>query len=69
MTSYQTARGPLAGLSGLQVNSRVRVKQGLLMNYQGILVEVQGNKARVRIETLGVQLSAQFDKRNLEAVR
>lgn len=55
-------------LSGLQVNSKVRVKQGLLMNYQGILIEVYGNKAKVRIETLGVQLSAAFDKRNLEAV-
>ena len=52
----------------LQVNTKVRIKQGVMMNYHGILVEVQGNRAKVRIETLGVQLSAQFDKKNLEPV-
>ena len=52
----------------LQVNTKVRNKQGVMMNYHGILVEVQGNRAKVRIETLGVQLSAQFDKKNLEPV-
>jgi transcription antitermination factor NusG len=50
----------------LQVNSTVRIKTGVLMNYQGILVELIGNKARVRIESMGLQLSAQFDKKNLE---
>ncbi|MEO6721245.1 MAG: UpxY family transcription antiterminator [Ferruginibacter sp.] len=53
---------------GLRVDSKVRIKQGLLMNYQGILIEVSGNKAKVRIDTLGVQLSAQFDKKNLELI-
>lgn len=50
----------------LEVNSAVRIKNGVLMNYQGILVELFGNKARVRIESMGLQLSAQFDKNNLE---
>ena len=50
----------------LEVNSAVRIKNGVLMNYQGILVELIGNKARVRIESMGIQLSAQFDKNNLE---
>lgn len=50
----------------LKVNSAVRVKTGVLMNYQGVLVELIGNKARVRIESMGLQLSAQFDKKNLE---
>ena len=50
----------------LKVNSTVMVKTGVLMNYQGILVELIGNKARVRIESMGLQLSAQFDKRNLQ---
>lgn len=50
----------------LKVNSTVMVKAGVLMNYQGILVELIGNKARVRIESMGLQLSAQFDKRNLQ---
>ena len=52
----------------LKVNSTVRVKTGVLMNYQGVLIELTGNKARVKIESMGLQLSAQFDKRNLEQV-
>lgn len=50
----------------LQVNSKVRIRQGLLMNYHGILIEINGSKARVKIESMGLQLSAQFDKKNLE---
>lgn len=49
-----------------KVNARVRVKQGIMMNYQGLLVEVMGNKAKVRIESMGIYLYAQFDKKNLE---
>ena len=52
----------------LKVNSPVRVKTGVLMNYQGVLIELIGNKARVKIESMGLQLSAQFDKRNLESI-
>ncbi len=52
----------------LQVNSKVRIKQGVLMNYHGILIELYGSRAKVRIETMGIQLSAQFDKKNLEPV-
>jgi transcription antitermination factor NusG len=52
----------------LKVNSTVRIKTGVLMNYQGVLVELIGNKARVKIESMGLQLSAQFDKRNLENI-
>ena len=49
-----------------KVNAKVRVKQGIMMNYQGLLVEVMGNKAKVRIESMGIYLFAQFDKKNLE---
>ncbi len=52
--------------SKLTVNSKVRIKQGLMMNYQGMLIELSGNKARVRIESMGIFLNAQFDKKNLE---
>ena len=52
----------------LKVNSTVRVKTGVLMNYQGVLIELVGNKARVKIESMGLQLSAQFDKKNLEQI-
>ena len=50
----------------LKVNDTVKVKNGVFMNYEGILVELIGNKARVRIESMGLQLVAQFDKTNLE---
>lgn len=52
----------------LAVNSKVRIKQGVLMNYHGILVEISGNRAKVKIESMGIQLSAQFDRKNLEPV-
>jgi transcription antitermination factor NusG len=52
----------------LQVNSKVRIKQGVLMNYHGILVELSGRRAKVRIESMGLQLSAVFDKKNLEQI-
>ena len=55
-------------LQQLQINSKVRIKQGVLMNYNGVLVELSGSRARVRIESMGIQLSAQFDKKNLEAI-
>ena len=52
----------------LPVNSTVRIKQGVLMNYQGLLLEVSGNKAKVKILSMGIELSAFFDKKNLELV-
>jgi len=52
----------------LDVNKTVIVKQGVLMNYKGIIVEVSGNKAKVKIHSMGLELSAIFDKSNLEAV-
>ena len=50
----------------MDVHAAVRIKQGVLMNYEGIIIEVMGNKARVKIETMGLQLSAVFEKNNLE---
>lgn len=52
----------------LNVNSRVLIKQGVLMNYHGVIIEITGNKAKVNIESMGIQLSAVFDKKNLEPV-
>jgi len=51
---------------GLSVNTAVRVKSGIMMNFKGLLLEVLGNKARVRLASLGIQLEAVFDKSNLE---
>jgi transcription antitermination factor NusG len=52
----------------LGINKTVIVKQGVLMNYKGIIVEVSGSKAKVKIDSMGVELSAVFDKSNLEPV-
>jgi len=53
---------------GVVVNSEVRIRQGVLMDYHGIVVEVLGNRAVVKIDTLDIQLSAHFDKKNLELI-
>lgn len=50
----------------LDVNTAVKVRQGMLMNYHGIILEVIGNKAKVLIESMGLQLTAVFEKKNLE---
>ena len=50
----------------LKVNDSVKIKNGVFMNYEGVLVELIGNKARVRIESMGLQLTAQFDKKNIQ---
>lgn len=50
----------------LKINSKVRIKQGVMMNYHGLLIELTGNRAKVRIDSMGISLHAQFDKKNLE---
>ena len=51
-----------------KVNSKVRIKQGVLMNYNGLVIELAGSKAKVRIESMGIYLNANFDKKNLEII-
>ena len=53
---------------GFVVNSEVRIRQGVLMNYKGIVIEVLGSCAVVKIDNLDLQLSAHFDKKNLELI-
>ncbi len=50
------------------LNDEVEVKQGLFMNFKGIVIELLGNKAKVKIKGLGMELNAIFDKTNLEKV-
>ncbi|MES2431389.1 MAG: UpxY family transcription antiterminator [Bacteroidota bacterium] len=52
----------------LEINTPVRIKQGLLMNYQGQIIEVKGSKVMVRLQSMGLLLQASFDKTNLEVV-
>ncbi|MFN8245306.1 MAG: UpxY family transcription antiterminator [Ferruginibacter sp.] len=54
--------------SQLDVHSKVVVKRGVFMNYHGIILDVTGNRARVFIDSMGIQLCAQFDKNNLAPV-
>lgn len=49
-----------------KANEAVQIKQGIMMNYKGIIMEILGNKARVRIEGMGIHLTAIFDRINLE---
>lgn len=49
----------------MSVNDKVRVTQGLLMDYEGLVVEIHGSKAKIKIESLGVFLSADIDKKHL----
>ena len=46
----------------------VVIRQGLMMDYKGMVVEVVGNKVKVDIEGMDVTLSAVFDRQNLEKV-
>ena len=55
--------------ASVDATDKVIVKQGVLMNYKGIVVEVVGSKAKVNIESMGLQLIAMFDVRNLEVLR
>jgi len=52
----------------LNKNAEVIIRSGVMMNYRGVIVEVIGNKARVKIDSMGMQLSAVFDKKNLQLV-
>jgi transcription antitermination factor NusG len=52
----------------LEINARVKIKQGVLMNYHGILLQISGNRASVKIESMGLQLTTLVDKNNLELI-
>ena len=49
----------------LAVNDTVVVTDGIMMDYKGIVLEVSGNKAKVLIQSIGITLSAIFEKKKL----
>ena len=57
-------------VSDLQIdkNSRVRIRQGLLMHYEGLVVQESGTQAKVHINSLGITLTATFQKANLQVL-
>ena len=52
----------------LEINAPVKIKQGVLMNYHGILLQISGNRASIKIESMGLQLTTIVDKNNLEPI-
>lgn len=48
--------------------TKVRILKGVLMNYEGMVLEVSGSLALVKINSMGLQLTAKFDKANLEKI-
>lgn len=54
--------------SNIVTRNTVIINEGVLMNYKGVVVEVFGNKARVQIDSLGIRLSAVFEKSSLSPI-
>src|SRR5690606_32312888 len=53
---------------GDTVYAEVGIKQGIMMDFKGIIVDVLGSRAVVEIDSLDIQLIAHFDKKNLELI-
>lgn len=51
--------------ANLDKNTPIIVKQGVMMNYRGIVLEIKGNRAKVKIDSMGLYITAYFDKSNL----
>lgn len=47
---------------------KVRIKTGLMMDREGLVIKVVNNRAYVLLESLGYELTAQFEKTNLEPI-
>lgn len=47
---------------------KVIIKNGIFMNYKGIVLEVLGNKIKVLIDSMGIKLTATFDKNKLTSL-
>lgn len=47
---------------------KVKIKTGLMMDTEGVVLKVVNNRAYVLLESLDYELTAQFEKSNLELV-
>lgn len=52
-----------------EVNSEVRINQGILMNYKGMVIEVSGKLAKVKLEGLGFALTATIEQKHLDVLK
>lgn len=48
------------------VNNAVRINSGILMNYKGIIMEVLGKQAKVKLEGIGLSLTATLEQKHLD---
>lgn len=53
----------------VKAGEKVRVKTGVLMDTEGEVIKVVNNRVYVLLESLGYELTAKFDKINLEPIR
>ena len=53
----------------IEVGKKVRVKTGVLMDHEGVVVRTYNNRIYVVLESLGYELTAQFEKHNLEPLQ
>ncbi|MBX9782852.1 MAG: UpxY family transcription antiterminator [Chitinophagaceae bacterium] len=52
----------------IAAGERVRVKTGVLMDTEGEVIKVANNRVYVLLESLGYELTAKFEKSNLEPI-
>ena len=52
----------------IEKDDSVMIERGIFIDLRGIVIEVVGNKAKVRIDSMGVHLTAVFDKKNLKLI-
>ena len=53
---------------GLHLNQKIRVTQGILMNYEGTILEIFGNRVIVKLQGLNLQLNAHFNKKDIQPI-
>lgn len=49
----------------LQPESKIRIKQGILMDKEGVVKKLNGKKVQVMIESIGYSLVAYIDRSNI----
>lgn len=50
----------------IEPHKKVSVKNGVLMDYHGLVLQVVGNKVKVLINSMGITLTAVFAKKDLQ---
>ncbi|HML58325.1 MAG TPA: UpxY family transcription antiterminator [Ferruginibacter sp.] len=52
-----------------EVEENVEVTRGILMNYKGIVLEVCGKRVKVKIQSLGIEMTAVFEASDLRVLK